>query len=91
MSEVKETVKNDKTQPRKHNAFVRFFIRMGSGIKKGFSNMFQELKKVSWPKFGTVVKQTGVVLGVVLLFLVVVTGFDALLGFVLKLVTGAQV
>lgn len=89
MSEVKETVKNDKTQPKKHNAFVRFFIKIGRGIKRGFSSMFQELKKVTWPQFGKVVKQTSVVLGVVLLFLVVVTGFDALLGAVLKLVTGA--
>ncbi len=41
---------------------------------------FSELKKVTWPSFATVVKQTGVVLAIVLVFLVVLMGFDALLG-----------
>ncbi len=41
---------------------------------------FGELKKVTWPSFATVVKQTGIVLAVVLVFLVVLTGFDLLLG-----------
>ncbi|MFR6640251.1 MAG: preprotein translocase subunit SecE [Christensenellales bacterium] len=37
---------------------------------------FSELKKVTWPSFGEVVKQTGIVLVVVLAFLVVLIGFD---------------
>lgn len=41
---------------------------------------FGELKKVTWPSFATVVKQTGVVLAIVLVFLVVLMGFDTLLG-----------
>ncbi len=41
---------------------------------------FGELKKVSWPSFGTVVKQTGIVLSVVVIFLVTLMLFDALLG-----------
>ena len=41
---------------------------------------FSELKKVTWPSFATVVKQTGIVLAVVVIFLVVLTGFDLLLG-----------
>lgn len=41
---------------------------------------FGELKKVTWPSFATVVKQTGIVLAVVVIFLVVLMGFDALLG-----------
>ena len=35
-----------------------------------------ELKKVSWPTFATVVKQTAVVITVVLVFAVVILGFD---------------
>jgi len=48
------------------------FKRMGAKIK----DVFSELKKVSWPKFSKVVKQTGIVLAVVAIFLVVITAFD---------------
>ena len=41
---------------------------------------FAELKKVSWPSFGRVVKATGVVLAVVLVFTVVLFGIDYGLG-----------
>ena len=44
-----------------------------------FKETFSELKKVTWPSFSSVVKQTGIVLGVVLVFLVVLMGFDMLL------------
>ena len=37
-----------------------------------------ELKKVTWPKFKTVLKQTGVVLLVTAIFLLVVFGIDRL-------------
>ena len=46
-----------------------------------------ELKKVSWPSFSKVVKQTAVVIGVVLLFMVVITLMDLGLGQLLKLLT----
>lgn len=46
---------------------------------------FGELKKVTWPSFATVVKQTGIVLAVVVIFLVVLMGFDALLGWLYDL------
>ncbi len=46
-----------------------------------FKEAFSELKKVSWPSFKTVLKNTLVVLGVVAVFLVVLLGFDLLLGF----------
>lgn len=49
-----------------------FFKRLGAKIK----DIFSELKKVSWPTFGKVVKQTGVVLVVVLAFLIVISAFD---------------
>ena len=57
----------------------------GKAIKETFS----ELKKVTWPSFGEVVKQTGIVLAVVLAFLVVLIGFDTGLGALYNLlVTG---
>ena len=49
------------------------FKRLGSKCK----DVFSELKKVSWPTFAKVLKQTGIVLAVVLVFLVVITAFDS--------------
>lgn len=54
------------------NKKPNWFKRVGAKIKETFS----ELKRVSWPKFGTAVKTTGVVLVIVLAFLVIVTGVD---------------
>ncbi len=72
--EVKKPNKNKKPN---------IFKRMGSKIK----DVFSELKKVNWPKFPKIVKQTGIVLAVVLIFLVVITAFDFGLLELLKLVT----
>ena len=66
------------------NKKPNWFQRTGAKIKETFS----ELKRVSWPKFGTVVKTTGVVLVIVLAFLIVVTGVDAGLSALLRLLTG---
>ncbi len=68
-----------KTETKKPNIFVR----MGRRLKETFS----ELKRVTWPSFPKVVKTTGVVLVIVLIFLVVVTGLNYGLNELLKLVT----
>lgn len=65
------------------NKKPNIFKRAGAKIKEVFS----ELKRVTWPSFGTVVKTTGVVLVIVAAFLVVVTGVDSLLGLLLKLIS----
>ena len=41
-----------------------------------------ELKKVTWPTFGQTVKQTGVVIGFVLIFIVVLLGVNSLFGWI---------
>ena len=66
-----------KTTAKKPNIFKR----LGSFFVKSWS----ELKKVSWPSFKTVVKNTGIVLLVVLFFGVVVFGFDTLFGWLISL------
>ncbi len=55
-----------------------------------FKETFSELKKVSWPKFSTVVKQTGAVLLLVAVFLVVLFGFDMLLSFLYRKLFGVS-
>lgn len=70
----------NKNEAKKPNIFVR----MGRKLKETFS----ELKKVTWPTFPKVVKSTCVVLGVVVIFLLVVTGINQLFQFLLGLLTG---
>ena len=45
-----------------------------------------ELKKVSWPSFGKACKQTGTVLAVVAVFMLVVLGIDSLLTWIINLI-----
>ena len=69
--------KKAKNPNKKPNIFKRF----GRKCKEVFS----ELKKVSWPSFGKVVKHTGIVLAVVLIFLVVFALIDFGLSTLLEL------
>jgi len=55
--------------------------KTGKKIKETAS----ELKKVTWPTFGSVVKKTGVVLTVVLIFAVVLFGIDRLLAWLFEM------
>ena len=73
--EVKKAKKKDKKPG--------FFKKIGMKLK----DVFSELKKVNWPSFGKVVKQTGIVLVVVLLFLIVITAFDTGLLYLLELIS----
>ena len=68
-----------KTKNKKPN----LFRRIGAKLKETFS----ELKRVTWPKLPTVFKTTGLVLVIVAAFLAVVTGVDALLGWLLGLIS----
>ena len=76
-----------KKAPKKKdkNKKPNFFVRMGRKIKETFS----ELKRVSWPTFGKALKATGVVLGIVLIFLVLVTGVNYGFSKLLELMTNA--
>ena len=60
------------------------------GDKKGSNKAkatVSELKKVTWPGFGKVVKETAVVLAVTAVFLVVIFGIDRLLYLLYNLLT----
>ena len=56
---------------------------------ESLKKFFSELKKVTWPTFGKVIKATGVVIAVVVSFLVVFTavnfGLNELLGLITNL------
>ncbi len=68
-----------KTKNKKPN----WFRRVGAKFKETFS----ELKRVTWPKFPTVLKTTGLVLVIVAAFLVATTGVDLLLKWLLGLIS----
>lgn len=68
-----------KTAEKKPNIFVR----MGRKLKEVFS----ELKKVTWPSFGKVMKSTGIVLTVIVSFLIIFTAVNYGLGELLNLIT----
>ena len=67
--EIKE---KEAKKAKKKDGKPNFFKRIGLKIK----DVFSELKRVTWPNFPKVVKKTGVVLVVVLVFLVIITAFD---------------
>ena len=62
------------------------FKRLGAFFVKSWS----ELKKVSWPNFKTVLKNTGIVLLVVLFFAVIIFGVDALFAWLVSLMSPAK-
>lgn len=66
------TQQKEVKKTKKKNDKPNFFKRIGMKTK----DVFSELKKVSWPSFSKVVKKTGIVLVVVLIFLIVITAFD---------------
>jgi len=75
--EKKDAKKNNSKKPN-------FFKRIWLKIKEVVS----ELKKVTWPSFGKILKQTGVVIAVVLVFLIAITlmdlGLSAILNTLIK-------
>ena len=66
-----EPKKNDKPKKKKKD-------KKPSKMAKRLKETSSELKKVTWPKFGEVVKKTGIVLAVTAAFLLVVFGIDRL-------------
>ena len=66
---AKDVAKNNKKKDK---------VKKPNKIAKALKDTGNELKKVSWPKFKEVVKQTGIVLVVVLVFTLVLFGLDRL-------------
>ena len=78
----KDNKPNDKAKDKKNKK-----VKKQSKTAKRIKETTSELKKVTWPSFGTVVKKTGVVLAVVIIFAVVLFGIDRLLSWLFELLT----
>ena len=70
----------DKSKPKKN--------KEPGKVRRWLKDFFSELRKVTWPSFTQVLKQTGTVLLVTLCFLLVVLAFDSLLGFLYEQLLG---
>ena len=64
---------------------LQYSNKLSSSTTTKTKETFSELKKVNWPKFGKVVKTTGIVLGVAAIFTLVLLGIDLGLGELHKL------
>lgn len=81
-AEKKQKPAKEEKQQKKNKA-----VKNAEPKKSRIKEIFGELKKVSWPSFGKTMKQTGMVLSIVLIFGVVVFGFDVLISYLFKLLT----
>ncbi|MBQ3214125.1 MAG: preprotein translocase subunit SecE [Clostridia bacterium] len=79
--ELKEQKKQEKLKAKK----AKEKKEKKGGLFRKLKEAWSELKKVTWPTFATVVKKTGVVILVVLIFTVVIFGIDYLLGLLYNL------
>lgn len=74
--ESKKDAKKDKKKDKKDKK---------DGLIKKTKATASELKKVTWPSFGEVVKKTGIVIAFVIIFGLLVFGVDTLLGYLVTL------
>ncbi len=77
-------LKDNKKQNKKDKKDKKY--KEPGKIRKSLKESASELKRVSWPSFGKVVKQTGVVIAVILFFTLVIFGIDQLLSLLTGLI-----
>ena len=82
--DVKEQNKKDKSKKVKKE-------KKENKLKRKFKETGSELKKVTWPTFKQTVKKTGVVLGIVIFFGVILFAIDYILSVSLKALAGEAV
>jgi len=70
----KAQAKQEKVKKKGKKEF--FLKRFGRWLGRKTRDLISELKKVTWPSFPKVMKQTGIVLGVVIFFLIVIFAID---------------
>lgn len=89
--EVKvEPAKAEKAQKEKSKAKNKKKAKKDNpnSVGKKIKGTASELKKVTWPKFSEVLKQTGVVLAFVAITVVLLLGVNSLLSWIFNLLVG---
>ena len=90
MAKVEKTLANGTTEVRERTKEQKRSKSTKSNKepkRSKFKETVGELKKVSWPSFGKTMKQTGMVISVVVLFMLVTLGIDSLLTWLLELIS----
>ena len=83
-SKKEKTDKNVKTVDKKNTNKKKAEPKKG-GLGKKIKESVSEIKKVNWPTFGKVCKQTGMVITVVLICTLILFGMDRLLSWIFTL------
>ena len=83
-SKKEKTDKNVKTVEKK-NTNKKKAEPKKAGLGKKIKESVSEIKKVNWPTFGKVCKQTGMVITVVLVCTLILFGMDRLLSWIFTL------
>ena len=88
MAKVEKTLANGVTDAKQKNKKKQKKVNANKEPRRSKTKeTVSELKKVSWPTFGKTMKQTGMVISVVVVFMLVILGIDSLLSWLLKLIT----
>ena len=90
MAKVEKTLANGNTEVKSKNKEQKKVKASKANKEPKRSKVKEtvsELKKVTWPSFGKTMKQTGMVISVVVLFMLVTLGIDQLLIWLLQLVS----
>ncbi|MBR1890281.1 MAG: preprotein translocase subunit SecE [Clostridia bacterium] len=77
--------KDKKENKDKKNKKEKKKDKQNGGLGRKTKETMSELKKVTWPTFGEVVKKTGIVIAFVLIFGLFFYGVNALLGWLVTL------
>ena len=72
----REKKEKEKEKDKKKGKKEFFLVRFGKWAGRKIRDLIAELKKVTWPGFPKVMKQTGIVIGVVLFLLVIIFVID---------------
>ncbi len=85
--EIKKQAKaNESVKASKQNKQSKKKAKNDKPKRNRVKEIFSELKKVSWPSFKKTCKQTGTVLVVVAVFMLIVLGIDSLLTWIINLI-----
>ncbi len=84
--EMKKQAKANEEKASKQSKTSKKKVNNAKPKRNRFKEIFSELKKVSWPTFKQTCKQTGTVLVVVAVFMLVVLGIDSLLSWIINLI-----
>ena len=84
--EMKKQAKANEAKASKQSKTSKKKAKADKPKRNRVKETFSELKKVSWPSFKQACKQTGTVLVVVAVFMLVILGIDSLLSWIINLI-----